>query len=125
MSSSFIKGLLSGSILSGTSLLYATLGEVIVQRSGIVNLGLEGVLLIGASVAFAVTAETGSPALGVLAAGLAGGLFNLIFGYLSPSTLKMSTTAVRFWLVTFRIWTTPMAAWRSVRLYLYPGSRMS
>ncbi len=82
MNSSFMKGLLSGSILSGTSLLYATLGEVIVQRSGIVNLGLEGVLLIGASVAFAATAETGSPALGVLAAGLAGGLFNLIFGFM-------------------------------------------
>jgi ABC-type uncharacterized transport system permease subunit len=82
VSSSFIKGLLSGSVLSGTSLLYATLGEVIVQRSGIVNLGLEGVLLIGAAVAFAATAETGSPVLGILAAALAGGALNLIFGFM-------------------------------------------
>jgi simple sugar transport system permease protein len=82
VSGSFLKGFLSGSILSGTSLLYATLGEVIVQRSGIVNLGLEGVLLIGASVAFATTAETGSPALGIVVAALAGGLFNLIFGFM-------------------------------------------
>ncbi len=82
MRGSFIRGLLSGSILSGTSLLYATLGEVIVERAGIVNLGLEGVLLIGASVSYAVTVETGSAALGLLAAALAGGLFNLIFGFL-------------------------------------------
>ena len=63
-------------------MLYATLGEVIVERAGIVNLGLEGVLLIGASVSYAVTVETGSPGLGLLAAALAGGVFNLIFGFL-------------------------------------------
>lgn len=82
MSWSLVRGLLSGAILSGTSLLYATLGEVLVERAGIVNLGLEGVLLIGASVGFATTVETGSAALGVLAAALAGGLFNLMFGFL-------------------------------------------
>jgi len=82
MSWSLVRGLLSGAILSGTSLLYATLGEVIVERAGIVNLGLEGVLLVGASVGFATTVETGSAALGVLAAALAGGLFNLMFGFL-------------------------------------------
>lgn len=52
------------------------------ERAGIVNLGLEGVLLIGASVGFAATVETGSATLGVLAAALAGGLFNLMFGFL-------------------------------------------
>jgi len=82
MSGSFLRGLLSGSILSGTSLLYATLGEVIAQRAGIVNLGLEGLLLVSAATSFAVTAATGSPLLGVLAAALAGGLFNLLFGFL-------------------------------------------
>lgn len=80
MSWTFWRGVLSGSILSGTSLLYATLGEVIVERAGIVNLGLEGVMLVGASVAFAVTYESGNALLGVLAAGLAGGLFNLLLG---------------------------------------------
>lgn len=82
MSWSFIRGVLSGSILSGTSLLYATLGELLVERAGIVNLGIEGVMLIGASVGFATTVETGSAALGVLAAALAGGVFNLLFGFL-------------------------------------------
>jgi len=77
-----LRGVLAGSILSGTSLLYATLGELIVERAGIVNLGLEGILLIGASTGFAICASTGSPALGVLAAAMAGGIANLLFGYL-------------------------------------------
>jgi len=77
-----ILGVLSSAIFSGTSLLYATLGEVIDQRSGIVNLGLEGVLLVSASTGFAVTSMSGNPYLGVLAAMLAGGLLNMILGYL-------------------------------------------
>ena len=75
-------GVLAGAILSGTSLLYATLGETITERSGIVNLGLEGVLLIGASVGFSVAAASGSAWLGLVAAAAAGGLGNLLFGWL-------------------------------------------
>jgi simple sugar transport system permease protein len=77
-----ILGVLSSAIFAGTSLLYTTLGEVIHQRSGIVNLGLEGLLLVSASTGFAVTSVSGNPYLGVLAAMLAGGLFNMVFGYL-------------------------------------------
>jgi general nucleoside transport system permease protein len=77
-----ILGVLSSAIFSGTSLLYATLGEVVNERAGIVNLGLEGVLLISASTGFAVTSKTGNPYLGVLAALLAGGLVNILFGCL-------------------------------------------
>jgi ABC-type uncharacterized transport system permease subunit len=77
-----ILGVLSSAIFSGTSLLYATLGEVVNERAGIVNLGLEGVLLISASTGFAVTCTTGNPFLGVLAALLAGALVNILFGYL-------------------------------------------
>lgn len=82
MIESLLKGILTSSIVSGTSLLYATLGEVLTQRAGIVNLGLEGALLIGASVGFAATLETASPLAGVLAAALAAAIFNLAFGYL-------------------------------------------
>ena len=82
MIESIISGLLVGSIHSGTPLLYATLAEVIDERAGIINLGLEGVMLMGAVVGFATTVHTGNAALGVLAAGLAGGLFNLLFGFL-------------------------------------------
>jgi ABC-type uncharacterized transport system permease subunit len=77
-----LSGLVVGAVHSGAPLLYATLSEVIGERAGIVNLGLEGVMLMGASVGFATTAMTGNAALGVLAAALAGGLFNLLFGFL-------------------------------------------
>jgi ABC-type uncharacterized transport system permease subunit len=77
-----ILGVLSSAIFSGTSLLYTTLGEVIDERAGIVNLGLEGVLLVSASSGFAVTYLTGNPYLGVLVSVLAGGLTNMILGYL-------------------------------------------
>jgi ABC-type uncharacterized transport system permease subunit len=77
-----IFGVISSAIFSGTSLLYTTLGEVIDERSGIVNLGLEGVLLVSASSGFAVTSLSGSPYLGILVSVLAGGLMNMILGYL-------------------------------------------
>jgi general nucleoside transport system permease protein len=77
-----ILGVLSSAIFSGTSLLYVTLGEVVDERSGIVNLGLEGVLLVSASSGFAITVLTGNPFIGVLVAMLIGGLMNMILGYL-------------------------------------------
>jgi ABC-type uncharacterized transport system permease subunit len=77
-----ILGVISSAIYSGTSLLYATLGEVVGERSGIVNLGLEGVLLVSAATGVAVASTTSNPYLGILAAVLAGGLMNLMFGYL-------------------------------------------
>ncbi len=77
-----ILGVLSSAIFSGTSLLYVTLGEVTTERSGIVNLGLEGVLLVSASSGFAVTVLLGNPYLGVLVAALVSGLLNMILGYL-------------------------------------------
>jgi general nucleoside transport system permease protein len=77
-----VRGLLSGAIVSGTPLLYATLAELISQRAGIVNLGLEGVMLVGAVVGFVTCVSTGSATLAVAAAALAGALFNMIFAFL-------------------------------------------
>ncbi len=77
-----LLGVLSSMVYSGTSLLYATLGEVVGQRAGIVNLGIEGVLLISAATGYGVTVTTGNPFIGVIAAVLIGGLVNLLFGYL-------------------------------------------
>lgn len=77
-----ILGVLSSAIFSGTSLLYATLGETFNQRAGIVNLGLEGVLLISGATGIATASLTGSPYLGMLAAVAVGGLVNLIMGFL-------------------------------------------
>jgi general nucleoside transport system permease protein len=75
-------GIFSSAIYSGTSLLYTALGEVIDERAGIVNLGLEGVMLVSAAVGFGVTSSSGSPYLGILASVITGGLMNLVFGYL-------------------------------------------
>ncbi len=77
-----LLGVLSSTIFSGTSLLYATLGEVVTERSGTVNLGLEGVLLISAATGYGVTILTENPFLGVMAAALTGALVNIVFGYL-------------------------------------------
>ena len=82
MNEMLFVSILSGAILSGTPLLYATLSEAIGERAGIINLGLEGVMLVGAVVGFAVMVKTGNPFLGVLAAALAGALFNMIFAFI-------------------------------------------
>lgn len=78
-----IVGVITGAIASGASVLYATLGEVVGQRAGMVNLGIEGVMLMGASVGFAVTATSGDAFVGLAAGTLAAGAFNLILGLLA------------------------------------------
>src|SRR5438309_537276 len=77
-----LQGLAAGAIRSGTSVLYASLGEVIVERAGMVNLGLEGCMLTGACFGFVVAFQTGNPFLGLVAAALAGGMYNLLLAYL-------------------------------------------
>jgi len=77
-----LRGLLAGAIVSGTPLLYATLAELVSERAGVVNLGLEGIMLVGAAVGFLTAASTGSATLAVAAAALAGALFNMIFAFL-------------------------------------------
>jgi general nucleoside transport system permease protein len=64
------------------SVLYATFGEIVGQRAGVVNLGIEGVMLIGASVGFAVGVVTGNSYLGLLAGAGAGVAFNLLLALL-------------------------------------------
>jgi ABC-type uncharacterized transport system permease subunit len=65
-------------VASGTVLLFATIGELLTERSGVMNLGVEGMMLIGAMSAFSVAVATGNPWLGVLAAMLAAGLISQI-----------------------------------------------
>ena len=82
MSASFAAAVLSSSVVSGTSLYYAASGELVGERAGVVNLGLEGLMLIGAAEGFAATSLSGNPYAGVVAAGIACLLANLIFGFL-------------------------------------------
>ena len=74
--------ILAAAVRSGTPVLYATLGEVITERAGIMNLGLEGIMLVGAYAGFAVTKATGSPWLGIGAAFAAGCLITVIHAFL-------------------------------------------
>ncbi len=71
---------LGGAIRVSTPFLFVSLGEVLTERSGRINLGLEGTLVIGAMVGYAAAYLTGSAWLGVLAAALAGSIFGLIHG---------------------------------------------
>ena len=75
--SGVVLGLLPAACRSATPLLLALLGETLTQRSGIVNLGTEGQMLIGAATAFAVTAATGNPWLGLAAGATSGALLSL------------------------------------------------
>lgn len=74
----FVIAVASGAVRCGAPVLYAALGELLTQRSGVVNLGLEGIMLAGACAAVVASLYTGSALAGVLAAALAGGLLGLV-----------------------------------------------
>ena len=82
-----IVGILTSAIRLATPFLYASIGEMFAQRSGVVNLGVDGIMLVGAFSAFYVTLNTGSLLLGVLAAMIAGLLMGLLMSLISV-TLK-------------------------------------
>ena len=76
-----LEDVLVGTVRSGTSVLFAAQGEVIAERSGVINLGTEGCMLMGAFTAFAVTANTGSPYIGIFAGAGAGALLALLHAF--------------------------------------------
>ena len=75
--------ILHAGVASGTVLLFATIGELFTERSGVINLGVEGMMLIGAMSAFSVAISTGNPWLGVLVAMLAAGLISQIHAFIA------------------------------------------
>lgn len=70
--------ILAAGVASGTILLFAALGEIFAERAGVLNLGVEGMMLLGAVAGFSVTASTGNPWVGLVVAMLAGGLLSLV-----------------------------------------------
>ena len=72
----------AGAIRVSTPFILVSLGECLTERSGRINLGLEGTLVLGAMTGYGVSYLSGSPWLGVLAAGTAGALFGLLHGWL-------------------------------------------
>lgn len=75
--------ILAAGVTSGTILLFAAIGEIFAERSGVLNLGVEGMMLIGAVAGFATAVATGNPWLGVIVAMLAGGALSLLHGVMT------------------------------------------
>ncbi len=75
-------------IIASTPILLAAIGELVVEKAGVLNLGVEGMMVIGAIAGFAVSVETGSPGMGIVAAALAGALLALVFAVLTQILLS-------------------------------------
>jgi ABC-type uncharacterized transport system permease subunit len=89
-------------LTSSMAVLYATVGEILAERAGVLNLGVEGMMLMGALSGFATTYVTQSLWLGVLAAMLVGALFALIHGFFSI-TLRVNQVVSGLALTLFGI----------------------
>lgn len=86
-----IVPMITATVVAATPLIYAALGETVVEKSGVLNLGIEGMMLIGAVSGFAATLATGSDTVGFAAAAAAGVALSLAFGFL---TLNLQTNQV-------------------------------
>ncbi|MFM2319037.1 MAG: hypothetical protein RLZZ215_1658 [Pseudomonadota bacterium] len=74
-------------VAAAVPLIFAGLGELVVEKSGVLNLGVEGMMIVGALCAFIVAAETGYLWLATLVGALAGALMALIFGFITLSLM--------------------------------------
>ncbi len=82
-----LVAVLVATLRAGTPLVFAALGELVTEKSGVLNLGIEGMMLVGAVAGFIGTVLTGSPAVGVLCGMLAGVAMSLGFGVLALTLL--------------------------------------
>jgi ABC-type uncharacterized transport system permease subunit len=94
--------ILAATLRAGTPLVFAALGELITERSGVLNLGLEGMMLTGAVVGFIVAVSGAGVVIGFIAAMAAGVVLALIFGYLTL-TLRASQVPTGLALTIFGI----------------------
>ena len=79
--------LIASLMVASTPILLAALGELVVEKSGVLNLGVEGMMIVGAICGFAMAVETGSPVLGFIGAAVGGALLSLIFALLTQILL--------------------------------------
>src|SRR6056297_3141310 len=79
--------LLASLLVAATPILIAGIGELVVERAGVLNLGVEGMMITGAVTGFIVTIETGSPFLGFLAACAGGAALSFLFAILTQLAL--------------------------------------
>ncbi|SAL38585.1 Branched-chain amino acid transport system / permease component [Caballeronia sordidicola] len=81
------SSLASSAVVAAIPLMYAGAGELVAEKSGVLNLGVEGMMLMGAVTGYAVTAITGNPWLGIAGAVVAGVLMSLVFAFLTITML--------------------------------------
>ncbi len=79
--------LLASLMVAATPLLLAAVGELVVEKAGVLNLGVEGMMITGAICGFAMAVNTGNPLLGVLAAAAGGAVLSLLFALLTQVAL--------------------------------------
>jgi simple sugar transport system permease protein len=84
---SIVVAIAVATIRAATPLLLAGFGELITERSGVLNLGVEGMMLVGAAVGFIAVAATGNPLIGIAGAMLAGIALAMLFGVLTLSLM--------------------------------------
>jgi general nucleoside transport system permease protein len=94
--------ILISTVVAATPLIYAGLGELVTERAGVLNLGVEGMMLIGALTAFAVGATTGNMPLAYLAAMATAGALSLLFAFLTL-TLQANQVATGLALTLFGV----------------------
>ena len=80
--------LIASLMVASTPILLAALGELVVEKSGVLNLGVEGMMITGAICGFAVAVESGSPVLGFIGAAVGGAILSLLFGVLTQYLLS-------------------------------------
>ena len=80
--------LVASLMVASTPILLAAIGEMVVEKAGVLNLGVEGMMIVGAICGFAIAVETGSPAVGFVAAALGGALLSMLFGLLTQFLLS-------------------------------------
>ena len=88
-----VIAILVSTLAAGTPLVYAALGELITEKAGVLNLGVEGMMLVGAIAGFAAAITTGSLWLGIAVAAIAGALMALLFGILTLTLLANQVAA--------------------------------
>lgn len=93
-------GILAGTLRGSAPFLFVSLGECLTEKSGKINLGLEGTLLTGAMTAYAISYLTGSPWLGVLGAGISGIILGIIYGIISQQP-RVNDIAVGIAMIVF------------------------
>ncbi|RQM59719.1 MULTISPECIES: ABC transporter permease [Burkholderia] len=81
------SNLTSSAVIAAIPLMYAGAGELVAEKSGVLNLGVEGMMLMGAVAGYAVTVITGNPWLGIVASVFAGLAMALLFGFLTITML--------------------------------------